>query len=137
MVLVGNAARNKGSRRMYGLGRGDGKTHRGAVTRARQGRRKARGPAAEPTTHDGRRAGAMPPVVPITGGATWTSYAPIRPAGTYSPAVTPPPNLSSQNAAGDHPYAARSGPRRQTGPSRPPSIVESDFHEGDVSAAPP
>lgn len=140
MVFVGNAGGdNKGVKgRMYALDAATGKILWEQYLVPRQAGDKARGPAAP--------APAMPPGgwgnapgVPITGGGTWTSYA-LDPASgvLYAPGGNPAPDFAPQLRPGTNPYAgslvaldARTGALKTAFP-----IVERDFHDWDVSAAP-
>jgi alcohol dehydrogenase (cytochrome c) len=77
--------------------------------------------------------------VPITGAGTWTSYSLDPASGTlYVPGGNPAPDFARDLRPGNNPYAgtlvaldARSGAVKAAYP-----LVERDFHDWDVSAAP-
>jgi alcohol dehydrogenase (cytochrome c) len=77
--------------------------------------------------------------VPITGGATWTTYSLDSATGTlYVPGGNPAPDFARELRPGTNPYAgtlialdARTGAIKAAYP-----LVERDFHDWDVSAAP-
>jgi alcohol dehydrogenase (cytochrome c) len=82
------------------------------------------------------------PGVPITGAATWTSYAldaaPATVATVYVPGGNPAPDFAREVRPGTNPFTdtlialdARTGAIKATYP-----LVERDFHDYDVSAAP-
>jgi alcohol dehydrogenase (cytochrome c) len=80
-----------------------------------------------------------PPHIPITGGATWTSYT-LDPASglLYVPGGNPAPDFINSMRPGDNLFAnsvvvldAKSGEYR-----RHFSLVPEDFHDWDVSSAP-
>jgi alcohol dehydrogenase (cytochrome c) len=77
--------------------------------------------------------------VPITGAGTWTSFSLDPASGTlYVPGGNPAPDFAPELRPGINPYAgtlvaldAKTGAVRATYP-----LVERDFHDWDVSAAP-
>jgi len=140
MVFAGNAGGdNKGVKgRMYALDAATGAILWEQYLVPRAAEDVARGPAAPapamPSGGWGNAAG-----VPITGGATWTSYA-LDPATAtlYIPGGNPAPDFAAHLRPGTNPFAgsiialdAATGAVRKTYP-----IVERDFHDWDVSSAP-
>ena len=138
LVFAGNAGGdNKGVKgRMYAL---DGKT--GAIVWEqylvpREASDSARGPAA-PAPRIANWSNR--PGVPITGGASWTSYSLDVATGTlYFPGGNPAPDFTPHLRPGANPFAgsivaldAMTGAVKHVYP-----IVERDFHDWDVSAAP-
>ena len=137
MVFIGQAGGdNKGVKgRMYALDAATGRQLWQAWLVPREER------PAQPTSTEqvaasswGNRAG-----VPITGGATWTSYTLDPQAGLlYVPGGNPAPDFVKGMRPGDNLFAnsvvvldARTGAYR-----RHFSLVPEDFHDWDVSAAP-
>jgi alcohol dehydrogenase (cytochrome c) len=140
LVFAGNAGGdNKGGKgRMYALNATTGEVVWEQYLVPRQSGDQSYGPHAP--------APAMPSVgwgnaadVPITGGATWTSYSLDSASGTlYVPAGNPAPDFARELRPGVNPYAgtlialdAKTGAVRMTYP-----LVQRDYHDWDVSAAP-
>ena len=137
LVFAGNAGGdNKGVKgRMYALDARTGRIVWEQYMVPREPSDVARGPAA-PVPSIGW---TNKPGIPISGGASWTSYTLDPETGTlYFPGGNPAPDFAPQLRPGSNPYAgsivaldARSGSVRQVYP-----IVERDFHDWDVSAPP-
>ena len=138
LVFAGNAGGdNKGVKgRMYAISAATGKVVWEQYLVPREGKDRSYGPPA-PVTQ-------MPswgnsPGVPINGGAAWTSYSLDGENGIlYVPGGNPGPDFAAQLRPGVNPYSdtlvaldAHSGAVRASWP-----LVEHDFHDWDVSAAP-
>ena len=140
LVFIGNAGGDvKGVKgRMYALDAKTGKIvwefYPGAESR---GRSDVRGPRRHrPST---TRPGTTPKGVPITGGATWTSYTLDPDSGLlYVPGGNPAPDFSPGERPGENLYSgsvvvldAKTGAYRNHF-----KIVPKDWHDWDVSSAP-
>jgi alcohol dehydrogenase (cytochrome c) len=138
LVFASNAGGdNKGVKgRMYAISATNGKVVWEQYLVPREGKDRSYGPPAP--------APQMPswgnsPGVPINGGAPWTSYSLDRENGVlYVPGGNPGPDFAAQLRPGVNPYSdtlvaldARTGAVRAAWP-----LVEHDFHDWDVSAAP-
>jgi alcohol dehydrogenase (cytochrome c) len=140
LVFAGNAGGdNKGVKgRMYALNATTGEVVWEQYLVPRQGGDQSYGPhAPAPTLPSAGWGNAAD--VPITGGATWTSYS-LDPASAtlYVPAGNPGPDFARELRPGVNPYAgtlialdAKTGAVRMTYP-----LVQRDYHDWDVSAAP-
>jgi alcohol dehydrogenase (cytochrome c) len=138
LVFAGNAGGDiKGVKgRMYALDEKTGAIRWEQYLIPREDTDVARGPAAPAIASVGWSNG---PGRPISGGATWTSYSLDRATGIlYVPGGNPAPDFAAHIRPGTNPYAgsiialdAMTGAVRKTYP-----IVEHDFHDWDVSAAP-
>jgi alcohol dehydrogenase (cytochrome c) len=140
LVFAGNAGGdNKGVKgRMYALDVATGRVVWEQYLVPRKTHDKSYGPHAPAPTMPGDGWGNAADV-PITGGATWTSYSLDASTGTlYVPGGNPGPDFARQLRPGANPYAgtlvaldARTGAVKATYP-----LVERDYHDWDVSAAP-
>jgi alcohol dehydrogenase (cytochrome c) len=140
LVFAGNAGGDmktvKG--RMYALDAATGKVVWEQYLVPRESKDRSYGPhAPAPAMPAGGWGNAAD--VPITGAGTWTSFSLDPASGTlYVPGGNPAPDFARDLRPGTNPYAgtlialdARTGAVRITYP-----LVERDFHDWDVSAAP-
>jgi alcohol dehydrogenase (cytochrome c) len=140
LVFVGNAGGDyKGVKgRMYALDAKTGKIVWEQYLVPRVAGDAAYGPAA-PAPKFPADSWKNAPDVPISGGATWTSYTLDTATGTlYVPGGNPAPDFAQQLRPGGNPFAgsvvaldARTGKVERVYP-----LVTRDFHDYDVSAAP-
>jgi alcohol dehydrogenase (cytochrome c) len=140
MVFVGNAGGdNKGVKgRMYALDAATGEIVWEQYLVPRMGGDIAFGPAA-PAPEFPADVWRNAPDVPISGGATWTSYSLDPETGTlYVPGGNPAPDFAQRLRPGGNPFAgslvaldARTGKVQHVYP-----LVTEDDHDYDVSAAP-
>jgi alcohol dehydrogenase (cytochrome c) len=140
LVFVGNAGGDyKGVKgRMYALDARTGEIVWEQYLVPRTAGDVARGPAA-PAPQFPAGSWQNAPDVPISGGATWTSYTLDPATGTlYVPGGNPAPDFAIQLRPGEHPFAgslvaldARTGRVERVYP-----LVKHDYHDYDVSAAP-
>jgi alcohol dehydrogenase (cytochrome c) len=140
LVFVGNASGDyKGVKgRMYALDPESGRVVWEQYLVPRTTDDTARGPAA-PAPVFPAGAWANGRGVPISGGATWTSYSIDESTGLlYVPAGNPAPDFNSALRSGGNPFSgsvvvleAATGAVRHVYP-----LVTQDFHDYDVSAAP-
>ncbi len=139
LVFAGNAGGDiKGVKgRMYALDAATGRIVWEQYMVPREPSDRARGPAAPAPSPAPRW--SNPPGVPISGGASWTSYTLEPDTGTlYVPGGNPAPDFTPHLRPGANPYAgsvvaldARTGAVKRTY-----TLVARDFHDWDVSAAP-
>lgn len=140
LVFAGNAGGDvKGVKgRMYALDAASGRIVWEQYLVPRGAKDSARGPMA-PAPAFAAQGWANAVDVPISGGATWTSYTVDPATGTlYVPGGNPAPDFVPQLRPGVNPFAgslialdARTGAMRRAFP-----MVERDFHDWDVSSAP-
>jgi alcohol dehydrogenase (cytochrome c) len=140
LVFAGNAGGdNKGVKgRMYALDAATGKIVWEQYLVPREAKDKSYGPHAPPAKMPAGGWGNAADV-PITGGATWTSYSLDPASGTlYVPGGNPAPDFARELRPGVNPFAgalvaldAKTGAVKTSYP-----LVERDFHDWDVSAAP-
>lgn len=138
LVFAGNAGGdNKGVKgRMYAISAATGKVVWEQYLVPREGKDRSYGP---PAPAPQMPSWANSPGVPINGGAAWTSYSLDGENGVlYVPGGNPGPDFAAQLRPGVNPYSntlvaldAHSGAVRASWP-----LVEHDFHDWDVSAAP-
>ena len=140
LVFAGNAGGDrKGVKgRVYALDAASGRIVWEQYLVPREGKDRSYGPPAPAPTMPADGWGNAADV-PITGAGTWTSFSLDPASGTlYVPGGNPAPDFARELRPGANPYAgtlvaldARTGAVKAAYP-----LVERDFHDWDVSAAP-